>query len=556
MILVLNSPTRPVAWLLDDWRQAVVVAGGVGCALIVGVAASPSAPPALLSAVFGLLAALGFTFLLLRNMQAGLCLLLATRASLDLVATKRVGPLNSAAILALAIVVAGILYLVMIRQIPRVDSPIFPFLAFLGVCAVGLLETPDFSGGAGDWLRFASLPVVYLLVAHFASDDRAFRNLALAIALSAVLPLLMGLWQFVTAQGFLIKHGEFLRVKGTFLHPNPFSIYLVFVCPVIIAVGVSLRRWRAFAMALTGVTGFCLIVTFTRTAWIGLGVALLVMGWLRYKSILFLLPVALAGVLFLFPSVSERFSDLSSQESPVGTATNSFDWRLEHWQEVLPALKESPIWGRGLDFYQGATADGKQAHNDFVRLLVETGVLGVALFAWWLGRFTLRALQEAKRDNIFLRETRALTRESVNSQGKKPPVLQGRGVDSGLAGALDLSQNGAAFAPTDKVTPMDTPSFREGSGDIAKLRRAMRVGFAATCAAYVIMSLTSNMISQPALQWYFWTFAALALTRPKQDPSPVGVSHSNETVLVDLTERRPFPSLRGACSEATKQPSP
>ena len=67
---------------------------------------------------------------------------------------------------------------------------------------------------------------------------------------------------------------------------------------------------------------------------------------------------------------------------------NSFNWRLAHWDTLLKAWKQSPIFGYGL----GTTSiiGGNEAHNDYVRWLVEGGVVGLGLFLTFLGANFLR----------------------------------------------------------------------------------------------------------------------------------------------------------------------
>jgi O-antigen ligase len=58
---------------------------------------------------------------------------------------------------------------------------------------------------------------------------------------------------------------------------------------------------------------------------------------------------------------------------------NSFNWRLSHWNLLLKAWQQFPIFGYGLATAQ-PIGNGFLAHNDYVRALVEGGIVGLAAF--------------------------------------------------------------------------------------------------------------------------------------------------------------------------------
>ena len=112
------------------------------------------------------------------------------------------------------------------------------------------------------------------------------------------------------------------------------------------------------------------------------------------------------------------------------------------------------------------TEEGKEAHNDFVRVLVETGVAGLVFFVWAMARLAIEVVRVVRK----------------------------------------------------RATP---------------LRSAVRVAFAGTMVAYLLMSLTSNLISQPAVQWYFWSIMALAIY--PTDPTDAEAVTEDDANEVDRT---------------------
>lgn len=133
---------------------------------------------------------------------------------------------------------------------------------------------------------------------------------------------------------------------------------------------------------------YCLVMTRVRTAILGLAVFLAVLLWkFNKKLLLFGGAAVLAVVLVLKPIVLPfMFPDLVMIEKGGGDITDLGSGRPELWAENLSVFASLPldkqIAGAGIGSNKrGVTADGPvDSHNDYMDLLVETGVVGLALF--------------------------------------------------------------------------------------------------------------------------------------------------------------------------------
>jgi O-antigen ligase len=99
-------------------------------------------------------------------------------------------------------------------------------------------------------------------------------------------------------------------------------------------------------------------------------------------------PLAVAGCLILLFSLSpmggERLEELSSTRSlgsvSGGITTNSLDWRFFNWFELIKVWRDSPFFGHGLGSTIEVVQPGRNLpHNEYVRYLVEIGVVGTLL---------------------------------------------------------------------------------------------------------------------------------------------------------------------------------
>jgi O-antigen ligase len=139
-------------------------------------------------------------------------------------------------------------------------------------------------------------------------------------------------------------------------------------------------------------------LTYTRSAWIGLAVVMVLLAVIQYRRLIPLTVLAALTLVVAVPStvdqVERRFGDLSST-SPQYSA-NSWQWRLDHWDHMKAYAASEPYVGHGLASFRPLTFqeygsennqfpidgpdDGIYPHNDFLGMAVELGYIGAALW--------------------------------------------------------------------------------------------------------------------------------------------------------------------------------
>jgi O-antigen ligase len=254
-----------------------------------------------------------------------------------------------------------------------------PLQIFLAASVVSALGSDDVGASLNETVRLAGAVAMIVALERSMSVPGAARRVLIAFFLSALVPMAFAAEQLLRGSGRLI--GDFTRVSGTFAHPNPFSIYLAIV--IVMAVAMVPRvagwvRWVLVGGAL--VASGCLLLTYTRGSWIALLVGLLVVGALQSRT---LIGIVVGGALvlsLLVPSVTARFADLETETRYSGAAGNSFIWRVDYWREIVELSEGSPVTGIGLKGIARSTDAGKNAHNDLIRVYVETGLAGLAAY--------------------------------------------------------------------------------------------------------------------------------------------------------------------------------
>lgn len=343
------------------------------------------------------LAAATFGWLVFGRFELFVLAILAIRSSLDI--AGGLGGFGAAGAVSLIFLVAGGIWLLsqpIERRLP-VPSFVWPIGAFVMAGSLSILVTRDPLGAAQDVMRFATLVVIVLVVNQLLVEERDLRRLLIAIYVSLAIPVLVGAYQALTGTGYHVS-GEFARVRGTFDHPNPFAIYLTMMIVMGVALMIQARRTVVRMLLLLTVIGcgVFLVLTYTRSAWIATIAGLLVVALYQGKRLLPIIGLAAIAVAMMVPSVALRFQDLSTETTESGAAGNSLVWRFEYWAQALE-LSENPFVGAGLRTVRAQTDVGKEPHNDFIRVYVETGLLGLSAYLWFLGSLVVAAQRSIRR---------------------------------------------------------------------------------------------------------------------------------------------------------------
>ena len=209
-------------------------------------------------------------------------------------------------------------------------------------------------------------------------------------------------------------------------HPLEWGIWMA-LAPLLVAaavlVGVRVYgwgvAWRAIQLFVFGASlcfeTLALVLTYSRGAVLGLLTGLAAAGlllWMLQRrpangSTYLASGIKMALVLCLAwgacslagaqaePSAVNAKIDIQGDKAPLAGAMNpaSFRLRLTYWKTGVSMLQSHWLTGVGLGAFETAypvyqrlgSGDVKMAHNDYLQMFCETGILGIALFvAFWL----------------------------------------------------------------------------------------------------------------------------------------------------------------------------
>lgn len=181
-------------------------------------------------------------------------------------------------------------------------------------------------------------------------------------------------------------------VKGTFSHPNILAFFMVFSATLLIYIlrcepfRLTLAKRMKHAAYLLIVLG-ALVLTETRSAWIACAVVMGMYALQKERKWLVILALGL-GVALALPPIQARIKDLTSESGRKSKELNSMDWRIKLWQSSMPYIARRPLTGYGLGEFQPMSTQfftlekkhGAPAHNVYVELLFEVGLLGLLTY--------------------------------------------------------------------------------------------------------------------------------------------------------------------------------
>ncbi len=288
-----------------------------------------------------------------------------------------------------------------LRQ-PRggVVAPLLVYLAALLVSVFGSYDVAASTASLSDVFSAVTLPLALVLAATV-SQLRLVEDVLIVVGTGSAF---VGLWQFAFAGYGSIDR----RMPGPFSHYMTFSgILLLALCLVLARLAVPRRSTsaRVFEWVSLGILLLTLVLTLTRSAWLGAVVAIVVAvayrGWRRLAALFGLMVVASALMAAWAPGHWDRFRSITDPRD-----VSNYD-RLCMAQAGLKMTAERPMFGIGpglveerYPIYRHPTAPRdhvKHLHSTFVHTMAERGVVGLASYLWLMVAAALLAVRALRR---------------------------------------------------------------------------------------------------------------------------------------------------------------
>lgn len=248
--------------------------------------------------------------------------------------------------------------------------------------------------------KFSKQYILYFLAFFVVRDVPAekIRWLFLPLVFSAAIMSLSACYQFYESPQFFTN-----RVYGFTGAFYRLSTFLVLSVPLVIILALSFQGWlRSAFLILMPVLFAALFLTFTRGGWIAVMVEMLILGGIFLKKYKGLLMTLFIVSLLVIAGLAYK-SVIPSRVIMHG----SEKLRIEALELSEEIIWKYPLTGIGYGketfakYYPAASV--KHAHNIFLNTAVETGVIGLLIFAAILAVIIRRFLREIRDETALQR---------------------------------------------------------------------------------------------------------------------------------------------------------
>lgn len=271
----------------------------------------------------------------------------------------------------------------------------WPFLAFSVLSSLSLLSVGgQLMAGLTVTLRLLTALAIYAVLVYKFDSTRKINWLICVVVAAQILPTVQGLTRVAQGGGMDLGAAEIVRSghsgQGAFL-----AMILAFC--LVQFLDASTKPRRLLWGGINGVFATGLFFSYGRAGWIGFCVAVFVIGVMRHRKLLIMLPVVLVLLITLVPTVSERFADIDPERLD-DRSSSTLAGRIEVWKASIEVYETHPLLGVGYGVGRYEVGDhlGHSAwmvHNDYLSVLVETGCIGLVTFILWHAQWLLELLR-------------------------------------------------------------------------------------------------------------------------------------------------------------------
>jgi len=318
-----------------------------------------------------------------------------------------------------AIVALGVIGVVLFLYL--LDHKHYPYVTYMlrknGILLILLMIvliyatvfSVSFSVSLGGFARFGSGIAIMLIIQWVLEDKRDIMLFIQLFVIGATMIAGYGVVQYFfkkTGSNLLLDtelHPDIsMRVTSIMQDPNLLAAFLVMAIPFAVGVFFYKKHWlhKLIAIGAGSVMVFCLVLTYSRSAYMGFVAAIGFFIVFAEARLLFLLPVAVGGLMIHMPKGLESriYSMVNSISAFLTDASKIQDtsaaYRLYVWNGFYKLFGEYKWFGVGLGqevykqvygYYMDTGVLAVHAHSIYFEMLGELGIIGfIVLFAFIL----------------------------------------------------------------------------------------------------------------------------------------------------------------------------
>ena len=288
-----------------------------------------------------------------------------------------------------------LLVLVRDRERPLIWAPVNRYiLLYAAVYLAGTLFSVNLRASLEPGLLSVAFILFPIALYNAITNRSQLDTLVVLLVLVGTLISFYGILQYIFRWGYQsaawvdsdMFSGIEFRVPSTLENPNMLGQYLLLTIPLGGACLLGAKTWgkRVFYLCCCGIMALCMILTFSRGAWLALLFAGAIFVLFLNPRLILLAPFALIALYFVLPdTVISRFTSIGD------LTDNSTSYRVYIWMGVLAMLKDYWLCGIGpgdaafnmvYPAYSYNSIVAPHSHNLFLQIVCDAGICALVVF--------------------------------------------------------------------------------------------------------------------------------------------------------------------------------
>ncbi len=287
----------------------------------------------------------------------------------------------------------------------RLNRPIFLLILFNTISLLAAYTDLSHSNYVKCWLYFflwAEYFLIYFLILDLVNSKKEVKFILFLMIISGLLTVCSALYQQIEGSalrsiGTISESGktQYRLISAFGFYSNDFGGYLLILISMLINLYFYVvKNKKALILLLLLPTLYTLFFTFSRSGILGLFVLIIFLMIFRKDQRKTILVYSLLGLiisLFILTPVFVRWANTSYvKKGGQIILKQNISERLAQWEASLDQFTKNPLFGNGFHTYHyrelnyqshfGILRYIGHAHNVYIRLLIESGILGLAAF--------------------------------------------------------------------------------------------------------------------------------------------------------------------------------
>ena len=263
-------------------------------------------------------------------------------------------------------------------------------LCFCLACVLSITASVDVQSSLGLLKKIIQF-VIFFWVANTAQDEKQRGLLVKLLIIAGIVASLHGLYPQIEARTFSPIWAP--RAQGALSAPSTYSAVLMLASFLALGRFLYCKPKEYWVLASYVLINIAILYSQTRQAWLGAFVGIIYLLFFWNKKYILLVPLVCAVLLLYAPAnIKNRMLSVTHLQD------TALQERVSTWRGGWEIFKDHPITGCGFKCVDsihsqypdpsGKIARYRGLHNNFIQLLVDTGIVGMSLWiSIWVAYF-------------------------------------------------------------------------------------------------------------------------------------------------------------------------